>query len=151
MDRIKKYLQFDFLFPIMMVYLFMPISGWIIRATGITEVIPMDFELLYLLGAMFLSLWWILLYYDGTLKTAMSWWVRYVVMILPVWLVHYVIHVNDAFSYVYLEYLLINVLVNLIVGFIGFGLRKLLHDNRFIYILVAVVCIYTLRPFGMWM
>lgn len=141
MERIKKYLRFDFLFPIGMVYLWMPVMDWIIRWADQKEIYVARYETFFFLSALFLSVWWILLYYDGKVKTAAAWWVRTMVMILPVWITYYCIYMNRDDAYVLLEYLVVTVLGNMISGSAAFVLRKISGGSSIVFILMFMWCL----------
>lgn len=71
----------------------------------------------------------------------MKWIVRYILILIPIWIVYYLINIGSDNSFVYLYGLIINVLSAPVSGLFAFAVRKKTSGPEVVMVLIALICI----------
>jgi hypothetical protein len=137
MNGMQK-VNFDLLFPVIIVYVAAPL---LFLCDRIPSPYTIGWSQVLFVCMMFLSVWWVMIYYDGKISTALTWIVRYLVMIVPIWIVFYLGMLQKPDSYMLLIDLIIMAFSNTASGLLSFGIRKVVKSGMPVFILLVSVCI----------
>lgn len=124
---------FVFLFPIVVLFVVCPVIHFFTTDYLYTEWLD------YVVSV--LAVWWIMAYHDGSFKTALSWFVRYITMFLVIWIIYYIVYMNSDYGYVMVYDLVRVVVMNLVVGAAALGIRKASRDSMIVFILLTFLYI----------
>lgn len=80
-ERLKKYWSLDILFPCILVYVCFPLV-WILSHGSILEALQ---------AVGMASVWWVMLFYDGTFSNARKWIWRFFKYHIPALLLYYLL------------------------------------------------------------
>lgn len=141
-DRVLKFMKesgyFVFLFPVIMVYVFCPVM--------FSSPISGEMEFAIEMAVFMMATWWIVAYYDGKLKTAAVWLVRYFYMLLPIWIVYYVIYMNTDWGFVPLYNLVQALFINTVMGTAAFCIKKIFRETMVVFVFLLIVYIFLVAP-----
>lgn len=141
-DRVLKLMKesgyFVFLFPVIMVYVFCPVMF----SAKISDEVEFAIEM----AVFMMATWWIVAYYDGKFKTAVIWLVRYLYMLLPIWIVYYVIYMNSKWGYVLLVFPVQALLINTIMGTAAFCIKKIFKETMVVFVFLLIAYIFIMAP-----
>ena len=126
----KKIFRVELLLPLLVIYAGCPLACLIDSSVG-------SIRWTLFSATCILAAWWVMAYYDGTLKCAIKWICRYLVSIVPAVVLFYLGVLTGALDILVLFWgIRISILSNCAIGLISYAVRKKTGNAMLVFVMV---------------
>lgn len=130
----------DFLLPIVILYVCAPLSFLL---GSLTEMNTIILSWICYSGSCIMAVWWVMVFFDGTIKSAIKWIFRYYLSMALAFLAFYGMVLLGLMDFFLLcSATGISILANGVMGLVTYKIRKITGNGMlvFVVILLAYLC-----------
>lgn len=131
----KKYLNWESCFPLMVLYIVCPVAFLIEDFYEVNMVTRNLYEV-----SCMLSVWWTMLFYNGNFRNCIKWICRYYLALVPIFLFFYSFVLIGKIDFLGMLHLLgISIMANALLSILAFGVRKITGNALSVFVIMVLV------------